>query len=137
MDKGREAASSSLHVQTEWAGPPHSQAAEQKNLMEEYADKGFNCMAVSCVEASTIGPVIDDLTNRGMKIITFDSDAPDSKRLIYIGTDNFQSGIVAGQQMVKLLPEGGEVWGFVGNISAENARDRRDGFLKAVLGHKI
>ena len=39
-------------------------------------------------------------------LITFDSDAPKSKRLLYIGTNNYQAGKVAGRQIVKLLPQG-------------------------------
>ncbi|MCC2670870.1 MAG: monosaccharide transporter substrate-binding protein family, partial [Armatimonadetes bacterium] len=38
---------------------------------------------------------------------------------------------------VKLLPNGGKFVGFVGNISAANARERRDGFVEAIKGHNI
>ncbi|MDQ2731651.1 MAG: sugar-binding protein [Armatimonadota bacterium] len=137
MNKGREDAARQYNVKTEWEGPPHSQVAEQNELMEEAANNGYNCMAVSAVEGSAVGKTIDRLTDRGMKVITIDSDAPASKRIIYIGTDNFESGQDAGKEMVSLLPHGGNVWGFVGNQTAQNAAERIDGFKKAVEGHNI
>ena len=75
--------------------------------------------------------------DRGIPIITFDSDSPDSGRLAYIGTNNFNAGVEAGKFAVKIMPEGGKFMGFVGNISAANARERRDGFADAIKGSKI
>lgn len=137
MNKGREDAARQYNIKSEWEGPPHSQVSEQEELMEQAANNGYNCMAVSAVNASVIGPVINSLTDRGMKIITVDSDAPACKRLIYIGTDNFESGEQAGKALVGLLPHGGNVWAFVGNHTTQNASERIAGFKKAVDGHSI
>ena len=35
------------------------------------------------------------------------------------------------------MPDGGKIMGFVGNISAANARERRDGFVEAIKGSKV
>ena len=137
MAKGMKDAAATYHVTADYTGPPSAQVGEQKSLMEQKADDGYQGIAVSAIEAGAITPVINELVNRGILVISFDSDAPKSKRLIYIGTDNFKSGELIGGEMVKLLPSGGNVWGFVGNISAENARDRMNGFLAAVKGHNI
>jgi len=89
------------------------------------------------IESETIGPVIDDLMNSGIRVITFDSDAANSRRIAYIGTNNFEAGKAAGEAAKKLLPEGGKVFGFVGNQNAPNARERIAGFKEAVKGTNI
>jgi ribose transport system substrate-binding protein len=137
MEKGLKDEAAKDQVNAKWEGPPNAQVAQQMTLMQNYAALRYDAMGVSAIEASSITPVIDDLVKRGMLVITFDSDAPKSKRLIYIGTDNYESGLEAGKQMVALLPQGGNVWGFVGNKSAENARLRIKGFTDAVKGHNI
>ncbi|MCA1595683.1 MAG: sugar-binding protein, partial [Chloroflexi bacterium] len=137
MEKGMKDAAAKYNVSANWVGPPNSQLVEQKTELEEAAAQGVTGIGMSAIEGKSMTPEINNVVAKGIPVICFDSDAPQSKRLIYIGTDNFQSGQVIGQQLVKLLPNGGNVYGFVGNISAENARERRDGFLDAIKGHNI
>jgi ribose transport system substrate-binding protein len=65
-------------------------------------------------------------------VITQDSDAPQSDRVCYIGTDNVAAGRQAGELLKEALPRGGRIMVFVGKIDAQNARDRYNG-LKAAL----
>jgi ribose transport system substrate-binding protein len=74
---------------------------------------------------------------KGTKVITFDSDAPQSKRLLYIGTNNYEAGRVLGGEIVKLLPSGGNMAAFVGSFSADNAAQRLKGIQDATSGHHI
>ena len=64
--------------------------------------------------------------------ITFDSDAADSKRLLYIGTINYEAGKTLGERIVKMLPKGGKMAVFVGFFSADNAAQRLKGVEDAV-----
>ena len=63
---------------------------------------------------------------KGTNLITFDSDCVKSNRILYIGTNNFEAGKVLGQEIVKLLPDGGKMAVFVGTLAADNARQRLD-----------
>ena len=71
------------------------------------------------------------------KLITFDSDAPKSARLLYIGTNNYEAGKVLGAEIVKLVPNGGKMAVFVGTLSADNATQRLKGIRDAIAGHRI
>jgi ribose transport system substrate-binding protein len=64
------------------------------------------------------------------------SVAPDSKRLCYIGTNNYQAGLAAGRLVKEVMPEGGVIAMFVGSADAANARDRRQGILDELAGVK-
>jgi ribose transport system substrate-binding protein len=120
-----------------WTGPPNSNVTEQKRLVEDAIAKGVDGIAISCIEAKAAEPLIQEALDKNIPVVTFDSDSPGSARLAYIGTNNFKAGQAAGQATVELLPQGGKLVGFVGNISAQNARERRDGFVDATKSHKI
>jgi ribose transport system substrate-binding protein len=57
--------------------------------------------------------------------------------VLYIGTDNTQAGVQAGELIKKALPDGGKIMMFVGTMGADNARERVDGIRKALEGSKV
>jgi ribose transport system substrate-binding protein len=137
MAVGMRRAAEKYGCDADWQGPTTAQIPEQRQLVEAAIARKVDGLAVSAIEASAITPVLDQAADKGILVITFDSDAPKSKRLVYIGTNNYNAGKAAGEAAVKLLPQGGKVVGFVGNRSAENARQREEGFRDAVKGHGI
>jgi ribose transport system substrate-binding protein len=137
MAAGMKKAAEELGCKAEWSGPPNSEVGAQKQMVESALAKGADGIAISCIEPDASNPIVDAVLDKNVPIITFDSDAPKSRRLVYIGTNNFNAGKAAGEAAIKLLPNGGKFVGFVGNISAANARERRDGFVEATKGHNI
>lgn len=137
MVVGMETAGKEVGCRTEWAGPQNSTVAEQKRIVEDAIAKGADGIAISCIEAEASVPIINMVIEKGVPIITFDADSPESQRLCYIGTNNVNAGKAAGDATVELLPNGGKLVGFVGNISGQNARERRDGFVEATRDHNI
>ncbi len=81
----------------------------------------------------SLGRVIDEASEY-MPVLCQDSDAPDSKRICYIGTDNVAAAPAAGEAMKRALPEGGQVALFVGQLDVGNARERQQGVLEALAG---
>jgi ribose transport system substrate-binding protein len=137
MEVGAKKAAEELGCEVISRRPTTDSPALQRQIIEEYQAQKVDGIGISVIESDTIGPVIDDLMKSGIKVITFDSDAANSKRIAYIGTNNFQAGKAAGEAAKKLLPEGGKVFGFVGNQNAPNARERIAGFKEAVKGTNI
>jgi len=111
--------------------------SDQKAAFEQQMAANVDGIAVTPIEPDAFSSVIDSAIEKGVPVVTFDSDSPKSKRLAYIGTNNYEAGKKAGDEAVKLLPTGGKFVAFVGNMSAQNARDRYQGFLDAVKGHNI
>ena len=66
-----------------------------------------------------------------------DSDAPESKRSLYVGTDNVAAGKMAGEEVKKALPNGGKIMVFVGKADAQNAKERFEGLKAALEGSKV
>jgi ribose transport system substrate-binding protein len=115
---------------------PDGTVADQNKKLEELASQNYDAIAVSVIAPSDQIKKLDEVAQK-TKLITFDSDAPQSKRLLYIGTNNFEAGKALGQEIVKLLPQGGKMAVFVGTLSADNARQRLSGIEAAISGHSI
>jgi ribose transport system substrate-binding protein len=137
MGKGLEVGLKETGTKGGWLPPAGTDNNSQKDTFEQQMAAGVDGIAVSPIQAEAFASVIDEAIDKGTPVITFDSDAPTSKRLAYIGTNNYDAGQKAGEAAVKLFPSGGNLVAFVGNMSADNARQRYQGFVDAVKGHNI
>ena len=81
-------------------------------------------------------PMLDRVARRCL-LFTHDSDAPESQRACYIGTDNLAAGRQAGELVKEALPQGGKIMGFVGSLDAQNAADRYAGVKQALAGSPV
>ena len=80
--------------------------------------------------------MINDTAKQAL-VFTQDSDAPNSDRTCYIGTDNVAAGRQAGEVVKKALPDGGKIMVFVGKKDAQNAKERYQGLTEALAGSKV
>ncbi|MBC8136228.1 MAG: sugar-binding protein [Fibrella sp.] len=115
---------------------PTEGAADQKSKVEDLLAKGVKAIAISPVDPKNQTAWLDTVAEKAV-LITQDSDAPGSKRMCYIGTDNVAAGKQAGELIKKALPEGGKIMLFVGKRDAENARQREEGIRQALEGSKV
>jgi ribose transport system substrate-binding protein len=123
-------------VQVDVKMPSNGTADEQNQILENLSAQGYDGIAVSAVAPNDQVPVLNKVAAK-TKLITFDSDAPKSNRLLYIGTNNFEAGKALGAEIVKLLPNGGKMAVFVGTLSADNAQQRLDGIKSVITPAKI
>ena len=132
-----EAAGEELGITVLYTGSTNSDAAEQVNVIEGLISKGVDAMLISCNDADALKDVINKATDQGIHVATFDSDSPDSKRLFYIGTDNYNAGKTAAEYMQELLPDGGKVALLTGVLGAPNLEERIQGFKDTCEGTNI
>lgn len=134
--KGLEKAEKELGAKVDLKLPPTGKVEEQTRILEDLISQGYDGIAISVLSPED---QVRDLNQAAAKtnVITHDSDAPKSNRLVYIGTNNYEAGKVLGEQIVKLLPNGGKIAAFVGTLSADNARQRLDGIKDVVTKHNI
>ena len=81
-----------------------------------------------------MSPDIDSALQRGVPVITIDSDASDSKRLFFIGTDNYNAGTLGGNLTAKLLNGKGNVVVFT-MLPQPNLKDRLHGYQDVFAEH--
>jgi len=116
--------------------PEQSSAAIQTRMMDDLVAAGVAGILVSPVDPKTMGDALNRVGGQ-VALFTTDSDAPNSKRVVYIGSSNTDAGKQAGQLMVKAMPNGGKCMGFVGLPGADNARERIEGVKEVIKGTKI
>jgi ribose transport system substrate-binding protein len=123
-------------VQVDLKYPTSGTAESQNQILQDLAAQGYDAVAISVIAPSDQVPVLDKVAEK-VNLITVDSDAPKSKRLLYIGTNNYEAGKALGGRIVQLLPKGGKLAVFVGTFAAENATQRLKGIQDAIAGHNI
>jgi ribose transport system substrate-binding protein len=111
-------------------------SAEQTQILNDLVARGINGIAVSVDDPDNQTEFLNKIASQTL-LITTDSDAPKSKRVAYIGTDNVQAGEQAGQMIKECLPNGGKIMLFVGHADAQNAVERIAGIKKALQGSNI
>lgn len=116
--------------------PTQGTAALQNALMDDLVAAGTDAIMISSADPKNSVDAFNRIAAQ-VPLFTTDSDAPQSKRIAYLGSSNTQAGIQAGEIAVKALPKGGKCIGFVGFLGADNARERIDGFRQAVKGKSI
>ena len=116
---------------------PTKGVVDQKRILEAMVAKGVKGIAVSPVDPDNQTGHLNEIA-QVTKLITHDADAPESDRMVYIGTDNYKAGRALGQLVKEAIPDGGEVMIFVGRLEQLNARQRRQGVIDELLnrGHQ-
>jgi ribose transport system substrate-binding protein len=119
-------------VQLEIRTPNDEDATKQAEAIEALARMGAQGIAVSCSEANTVTPSIDKAVSRGVQVMCFDSDAPNSKRFAYYGTDDKSCGERTVDVLAKAMGEKGKIAILAGNQSAPNLQNRVAGAKEAL-----
>lgn len=134
---GTEKADAELEgYQVEFYIPGEMSAAAQKKILEDLLAKGVDGVAISPVNPDDSTAILNEVASKAV-LFTHDADAPNSNRVMYIGTDNVDAGRQAGELMKKALPEGGTAMLFVGTMDAANARERSQGIMEVIEGSGI
>ncbi|MEA2774797.1 MAG: ribose transport system substrate-binding protein [Acetobacteraceae bacterium] len=111
-------------------------AAEQRRELDNLLARGIAGVSISAIDPKNSTEEFNKVAAKAV-LFTTDSDAPQSNRVVYIGTDNVAAGRQAGEEIKKALPSGGKIMMFVGTMDADNARERVQGIKEVLGGSKI
>jgi len=137
VEDGMKAAGEKLGVRAEMIGT--AQAADvtgQVQILESLITTRVDGIAISPNDPDGVVSVIDRAVQAGIPVLTFDSDAPKSKRLCYVGTDNYSAGRVAGRQLLRFVQPGGSYAVLTGSLGALNLNERIRGFRDELAEQK-
>ncbi|HXR17668.1 MAG TPA: substrate-binding domain-containing protein [Terriglobales bacterium] len=123
-------AAAQLHVNAEMVGPDTYDPKGEREAFERILAGKPRGILVSAADPVVITPAIDTAITQGVPVITIDSDAPASKRLMFIGTDNREVGRTAGRIAAKALGGKGSVLFFT-MPEQTNLKERLNGYLDA------
>ncbi len=127
---GLNHAAAEMKVKSETDGPDTYDAKAEVDEFKRAVQQKPSGILVSVADANVMAPEIDSAIRQGIPVITIDSDAASSKRLFFVGTDNYNAGTLGGHLTAKLLNGKGNVVVFTMPAQA-NLRDRLHGYQDA------
>jgi ribose transport system substrate-binding protein len=132
--QGLHRAAAEMKVKSELQGSDnHDPQGERDAFRRALAEKPTGIL-VSATSAALLSPEIDAAIDQNIPVITIDSDAPESKRLFFVGTDNYNTGVLGGKMAAKLLNGKGNVVFYTIN-GQSNLKDRLQGYQSAFADH--
>jgi ribose transport system substrate-binding protein len=123
------------NVTIDWQTPADEDAQKQAQAVQALTGAGVQGIAVSCSEARTLTRAIDNAVRRGIPVMCFDSDAPQSKRFAYYGTDDAACGKKVMEELAKAMGDKGTIAILAGNQSAPNLQKRVQGVKDELKNH--
>jgi ribose transport system substrate-binding protein len=113
-----------MDISIDWRTPNDENAQMQADNIAELVTLGASGIAVSCSDANKVTGAINDAVASGVPVVTFDSDAPKSKRFALYGTDDAKCGQEVMADLAKAMGGQGVVAILAGNPNAPNLQKR-------------
>jgi len=124
-------AASQFKVRSDFLGPQNFDPKAERDALDQAIQKKATGILLDVTDASLLKDSIDQAVAAGVPVITIDSDAPASKRLFFIGTNNYQAGFTGGQRLAQELHGKGNVVVFT-MPDQPNLQDRLRGYRDAL-----
>ena len=118
-----------------WLTPPQEDGQVQAQRIQQAVNDGADAILISCSDAGKVTGAINDAVDRGVPVMTFDSDAPQSKRFAYYGVDDIKTGQQTMAELAKLMNGKGKVAILAGNQNAPNLQHRVQGAKDEAAKH--
>ncbi len=107
--KGGEDAANELGVKWIYTGPADFNTPAQVTTLEQIIQTKPAGILVAALQPDAITPAINKAIAAGIPVVTVDTDAPNSKRMTYLGTDNYSAGVTMGKRMAEITGAAGKI----------------------------
>lgn len=122
-------------VEIAWLTPPQEDGQVQAQRIQQAVNDGADAILISASDAGKVAGAIDDAVGRGVEVMTFDSDVPQSRRFAYYGVDDAQVGRAVMAELATQMGGRGSVAVLAGNQNAPNLQRRAQGVREEAAKH--
>jgi len=133
VERGMNDMAKELGVKAIFNGPPTGSSGQQISIIEGAIAKKVAGIGISPNEPEAVEAIIKSATEKGIPVVTFDSDSPNSLRSYYIGTDNYQAGKTLAEHFIKIAGTKGKIALLTGGLGAMNLNERIKGFKDVIM----
>jgi ribose transport system substrate-binding protein len=116
-----------INIIIDWRTAPYEDGQVQAQNIAKAVNSGANAILISCSDAGKVTGAINDAVARKVPVMTFDSDAPKSKRFAFYGVDDIKTGGAVMKELAKAMGGKGNVAILAGNQNAPNLQKRAEG----------
>jgi diguanylate cyclase (GGDEF)-like protein len=113
----------------------YGDVSAQRQILGELLHDGIDAVALMPAHGTALNELIAEVESRGISVVTFQSDAPESARSAFVGPDSFQAGVLAGEVLVKLMRRNGRVAAFPGALETQHLARRYEGLRAELSAH--
>ena len=132
---GMELAGKALGVRTEYVGPAEYDIPAMITAFEQaLAKPGLKGIVVVGFEPALV-PIINKAVESGVPVVTVDADLPESKRVAFVGTGNYQAGVEGGAKLAELIGGKGKV-ALMTKVGQSNLEERIRGYKDSLAGFR-
>ncbi|MCG3138068.1 MAG: hypothetical protein HJJLKODD_01926 [Phycisphaerae bacterium] len=125
-----------LEISIDWRTPNQEDAQKQADYVEQLVINGVDGIAISVSDATKANSAINEAVDKGVPVMCFDSDAPDSKRFCYYGIDDVECGRQVMRELAQLLgTQECKIAILAGNQNAPNLQARVRGVREEVQSY--
>ena len=118
-------------VKIDWLTPPNEDGTVQAQRIAQAVDGGANAILLSASDAGKVLGAVNAAVDRGVPVMTFDSDVADSKRFSFYGGDDAAMGRQVMDELATQMGGKGKIAIFGGNQNAPNLQKRVNGVKEA------
>ena len=116
-----------IDIKIDWRTPPTEDGQVQAQRIAQAVNEGTDAILLSCGDAGKVTGAINDAVDRGVPVMTFDSDAPNSKRFAFYGVDDIETGQSVMKNLAEIVKGKANVAIMAGNQNAPNLQKRVQG----------
>ncbi len=124
-------ASAQMKVRSDFMGPQNYDPKAERDAFDQAVQKKATGILLAVTDPALLKDSIDKAVAAGVPVVTIDSDAPTSKRLFFIGTNNYQAGFTGGERLAQELKGKGNVVVF-SMPDQSNLQERLRGYKEAL-----
>lgn len=135
VDNGINAGAKEFGVNVNIVGPSAVDVNKQIEYFESAAAAKVDGIITMALVATSFEPVINDAIDQGIPVILLDGDAPNSKRIAYYGSNNFNGGVTLANRILQDMGDSFTYAILTYDLAADNANERIDGLHSVLDGH--
>lgn len=125
-----------VNITIDWRTPNDEDGQVQAQRIAQAVNEGADAILISCSDAAKVTGAINDAVDKNVPVMTFDSDAPQSKRFAFYGADDAEAGKEVMDELAKA--ENGAQFNYAilaGNQNAPNLQKRVQGAKDAAQAY--
>jgi ribose transport system substrate-binding protein len=116
---------------------PANDVTRQIQQIEDLVAQNIDGIFLNPAEAEGVIPGLDMLKAAGVPIVNFDTEVADMSYVAtYAGSDNYNAGKVCGEDLIKKIPQGGNII-VLDSPTMNSVVDRVNGFTDVIKGHNF
>ena len=105
--------------------------------LQAMAKKDYSGLCVTTLDTPQVQLEVNKIAQRGIPVVSVNTDIPDSGRICYVGADYFRSGLTAAGMLNLIRPQKLNALIIAGSYNIRGHKERIKGFLAGLDAHKI